>query len=56
MPSPDRTMRTWEEIAEAAAKEKDPIRLANLIEELSNALSQKPTKTDRKSACRLSLI
>ena len=44
MPSQDRTPRNWEEVAEAASKEKDPIKLATLIEELSDALSKKPGK------------
>ena len=43
MPSQNRTPRPWEEVAEAASKEKDPIKLANLIEELSQALSEKQT-------------
>lgn len=49
MPSQDRTPRTWEEVAAAASKEKDPIKLANLIEELSRALSEKQTKPAKAS-------
>jgi hypothetical protein len=45
MPSPHNIPRTWEDIAKAASEEKDPIRLAYLIEELSNALSGKQTKS-----------
>ena len=47
MPSHTCTPRTWEEVAEAASKEKDPIKLAHLIEELSRALSQKQTNPAR---------
>jgi hypothetical protein len=49
MPSQTRTPRTWEEVAEAASKEKDPIKLAHLIEELSRALSEKQTKVAKAS-------
>lgn len=48
MPSPHNLPRTWEDIAKAASEEKDPIRLANLIEELSNALSEKQTKPPKE--------
>ena len=49
MPSPDRTPRNWEEVAEAASKEKDPIKLANLIEELGRALSERQPRPAKAS-------
>jgi hypothetical protein len=49
MPSQNCTPRTWEEVAEAASKEKDPIKLATLVEELSDVLSQKHTNSTDNS-------
>lgn len=51
MPSQDPVPRTWEDIAEAASKEKDPIKLASLIEELSDALSGKQMKSLKEKKC-----
>jgi hypothetical protein len=51
MPSQDHAPRTWEEVAEAASQEKDPIKLASLIEELSDALSAKQMKSSNEKKC-----
>jgi hypothetical protein len=48
MSSPDHTPRAWEEVVEAAAKEKDPIKLAKLIEELSEVIAEKQAKPSQE--------
>lgn len=46
-----RSVRTWQEIAEEASREKDPKRLIELTAELERVMAERDERIKKNSAC-----